>query len=738
MAPATGALVGLTNYSSIANAVDPIPSSVLPQMITANIAALAIGGFVSFALIVWDFITFLPDEIRLLKDFRKVSWRSPDPFCFLVVRYTALSYALTALFSLALKTSSCQSVISLAQLFSIFVLSSAAILAAKRTTSLWVRDNYRIVMGLTGVLAAFMAISWIAVATQHRAFQVPEYVDYYPDAQPNLPEYGTNCGLEPLPSWHPLSYIASTLFFGTTLALALLRWSRQRTERVLNLGLTPLNRACIWYLLVSFIASLALLVVYGSAGSQWSNDVSRRIAQPFWVLLVAGMAQRLYLNSQADMKLRREHIQEMQKQDLKPRMPRWSWGAHVSKARSRTSNGLVTGLDSPSSGIGITFASMEAPGKFKKNSVSTIGSTSQGSPHVPSLSFGNGPSAYPRPPPPPIPEGSVTLSPLPPQHLAILEKQGITRPGSKDGQSVPRKGSEGSVREKAAAEVCKAVKEIKEKDERDMRKIAPNFQIPKSTFYSTTASNPSTTAESPSSLAYMKTPSDYAMSPAPDSSTSGQFLHLTPTPTTASHYPLSSLHSPAEGLKNFKFNSGTSSHPGNVIQYSGEGVDPLTPLPMSPNGGQYAKAPAVPSLPQLIPPTYTPPNHTPDVPDDSPASPTTPISPATGHTSVMFSPVSTIGFGSPPNSPPVLGLPWPGGKPPSGGKKAMAGSSNSKAMAVLGGTGKPNVHGHHVRKVGSRGSMRRGGRGGVAVQRVGRSTLGDTKKFGSFRSGWND
>ena len=49
----------------------------------------------------------------------------------------------------------------MAQLFSILVLSAAAILAAKRTTSLWVRENYKVVMGITGVLGTFMAVSWV-------------------------------------------------------------------------------------------------------------------------------------------------------------------------------------------------------------------------------------------------------------------------------------------------------------------------------------------------------------------------------------------------------------------------------------------------------------------------------------------------------------------------------------------------------------------------------------------------
>ncbi|EAU90047.2 hypothetical protein CC1G_08320 [Coprinopsis cinerea okayama7 len=363
----------------------PVPG----QLVQANIAALAIGGFVSFALIVWDFIAYLPDEIRLLKDFRKVSWRTPDPYSFLLVRYSALGYGLASLFNLALKSDHCQAVVSWAQVLSICVLIPAGVLSARRVASLW--SNHMAVVSVGTVLFVCMISSWIAVASQHRGFTLKEnlLVDGYNEEMgiSPLPGFGTNCGVSLQVPWHSLSYIASTLFFGATFALALLRWSRQRTEHVFNLGLTPLNRACLWYLMVSWISCIALLAVYTSS---WSTDISRRTASPFFVLLVAGMAQRIFLNSQADYTLRKQHIQEMAMMNLKAKVPRWSWSPHA-----------------------------------KKVSLSTI--STGGSPRAAPLTNFGSHQIYPRPPPPPPPlpisnPGSPSLTPLPPQHILSIEK----------------------------------------------------------------------------------------------------------------------------------------------------------------------------------------------------------------------------------------------------------------------------------------------------------------------------
>lgn len=168
----------------------------------------------------------------------------------------------------------------------------------------------------------------IATATQHRSTKISEE---------SLPPFGNGCSMQDLPPWNPVNYGSSMLFLSLTFFLSLYRLFTQRTEPDRNLGLTPLNRACLWYFMISAAASTALFVICVDWHSQWTTRTAKRIAAPFFVFLISAMGQRLYLNNRAVELLRRRNLpelsrnpQECESQDDERRTPygarlRWSF-----------------------------------------------------------------------------------------------------------------------------------------------------------------------------------------------------------------------------------------------------------------------------------------------------------------------------------------------------------------------------------------------------------------------------
>lgn len=351
---------------------------IIEEDLLTDLAALSIGGFVSFSLIVWDFLCYLPDEIRLFKDFRKIEWRSLNPWALLLSRYSALIYAILVLFNLTLKAENCQLVSSMAQIVSIGVVACGGALATQRTITLW--SNERSVMASLGAIYSATLICWIAAATQHRAVRLSTA----------LPGFGTNCRPLALPSWSPIGYGCSSILSILILVLVIYRLVAQRTDRVLNTGLTPLNRACVWYLLVNATTSTVLFVVSVNWHSEWTTDTAKRIASPFFVVLLAATNQRMWLNSHADNMLRKRRVQELTnieppvRQSTPRSSPRWSF--------------VPTRKPVP---------------QMEENALQYQSSTR--------------PSQSSRP--------SVPVSPLPPQHISSLEKLRTTSMSSRSGSS---------------------------------------------------------------------------------------------------------------------------------------------------------------------------------------------------------------------------------------------------------------------------------------------------------------
>ncbi|KAJ7764144.1 hypothetical protein DFH07DRAFT_956163 [Mycena maculata] len=199
-----------TSYKSLPGGQTGIPESggAIPEPFADVDGQLVISitTSVALALILWEYATLLPDEIRL---YRKSVWGTIPPYAFLGLRYGGILVTLPSLFLVIGKTTACQTVISTSQAGGVLVVASSAIIFALRTSLSW-GDN-RIVRATLGTGVLLMAACWVAVATQFRS------------ELSSTPRFGSNCYITPTVHWIPLANAASTIFFITVLVLTLLK-----------------------------------------------------------------------------------------------------------------------------------------------------------------------------------------------------------------------------------------------------------------------------------------------------------------------------------------------------------------------------------------------------------------------------------------------------------------------------------------------------------------------------------
>ncbi|KAF7357115.1 hypothetical protein MSAN_01305600 [Mycena sanguinolenta] len=202
----------------------------------------AISACVALAIVLWEYVTFLPDEIRL---YRKSIWTTIPPYAFLTLRYGGILATFPVVFLSAIKTNNCQVAASLSQAGVVLVVVSSAMIFTFRTSLFWA-DN-RMIRGTLVVLFVIMMGCWTALATQYRATPGP------------TPLFGSNCHVLPTVSWLPLGNASSALFFITTLIFTLLKIHYH--DRRESLVVHHIYKANLVYLLGTTVTAVSVLVI---------------------------------------------------------------------------------------------------------------------------------------------------------------------------------------------------------------------------------------------------------------------------------------------------------------------------------------------------------------------------------------------------------------------------------------------------------------------------------------------
>jgi len=272
-----------TNATSPPNVVQiPLPPGFTPEQwfeLQGSIVAVAISIASAAAAAWWDYFNLLPHELALYRRRTKSNWRrSLGVYSFIILRYAGALAFIPALFISALQCSRCMLAGAMGQVFSILVTMSAGLIFALRVFSLW--NGNKIVYAVVGIMYFLMVGSWIAVAASLRATEGPKT------------PYGSNCLLDPIPDWAPLSYITSLVFDTMILGLTLVQLRGEMMSGIAR----QLHRDSIMYFVLVTATNLVVVIVQLLPVTGPKVIVAKQAILCFPTLVNTAMGSRVFLN----------------------------------------------------------------------------------------------------------------------------------------------------------------------------------------------------------------------------------------------------------------------------------------------------------------------------------------------------------------------------------------------------------------------------------------------------------
>ncbi|KAJ7249588.1 hypothetical protein C8J57DRAFT_1139239, partial [Mycena rebaudengoi] len=200
----------------VVSGVDAVAAQPNPFAHADAALAFAVAASLSFAVIMWEYVMLLPEELRL---YRRPVWDTIPPYGFLALRYGGILATLPVLFLSVARSSHCQAAASLSQAGVALVVTASGLTFAFRTAVLWL-DN-RTFHGILGGLIITMTGCCIAVASQYRAIADPTRL------------FASNCRVLPTVSWMPVANASFAVFLITALMLTLLKIQSHRLQHSL-------------------------------------------------------------------------------------------------------------------------------------------------------------------------------------------------------------------------------------------------------------------------------------------------------------------------------------------------------------------------------------------------------------------------------------------------------------------------------------------------------------------------
>ncbi|KZW02319.1 hypothetical protein EXIGLDRAFT_829502 [Exidia glandulosa HHB12029] len=239
---------------------------------------------VAFGIICWDYIVLFMDEIRLYRTITipavKKLWKTPATWAFIVLRYAAFLATFPALFFTSIQSRHCQAAVVTSCVGVLLVVGCAGIIFCNRVIAIW--SNNRIIIGVLAALWTGMMGCWIAVAVNYNAI-----------TGPSTP-LGSNCQMQPIVSWAPISFASSVLFDLSILILSIYKLHANSS----GLGLQSatarqIANDNITYFVLTAATNIAVLSVQALGNSY---AMIKPTAVPFSTVVTVAMAQRVYLN----------------------------------------------------------------------------------------------------------------------------------------------------------------------------------------------------------------------------------------------------------------------------------------------------------------------------------------------------------------------------------------------------------------------------------------------------------
>ncbi|KAH8119477.1 hypothetical protein DFH11DRAFT_448323 [Phellopilus nigrolimitatus] len=262
----------MSNPNTAIDATTDANATLLKQEVTIAIVTAVVVG-----IIIWDYLSLLPNEIALYRSQDKKTWRTPTTWFFVILRYSGLLAMIPSLFFSSVQTNHCVAAVVLTQVGAILAVASSGIIFCYRVFAIW-SNNRRIVIVVL-LAYTFMLVCWIAVATQNKAITGP--------ATPVF----SNCLLFPVVPWAPLNLAASVAFDTLVLVLSLTKLSgtlaaSSRVGRQIYQG-------NLMYFVIVTVTNIIVLI-FQALGQ--SGTFLKPLALPFNTLMTVTMGSRVYLN----------------------------------------------------------------------------------------------------------------------------------------------------------------------------------------------------------------------------------------------------------------------------------------------------------------------------------------------------------------------------------------------------------------------------------------------------------
>ncbi|KZW02260.1 hypothetical protein EXIGLDRAFT_744705 [Exidia glandulosa HHB12029] len=234
---------------------------------------------VAFAIICWDYVVLLMDEVRLYRTGSKQLWQTPATWAFIVLRYAAFVATLPALFFTTIQTQHCQAAVVASQAGALLVVASSGIIFCNRVVAIW--SNNRIIIGVLAVAWTGMMGCWIAVAVHYNAITGP----------PN--PLISNCQMQPIVSWAPISFASSVAFDVIVLVLSIYKLRSNSSGFGQSAIARQISNDNIAYFLLTAATNITVLSIQ-ALGDDFA--LIKPTAVPFSTVVTVAMAQRVYLN----------------------------------------------------------------------------------------------------------------------------------------------------------------------------------------------------------------------------------------------------------------------------------------------------------------------------------------------------------------------------------------------------------------------------------------------------------
>lgn len=249
------------------------------ESLQGKAVTIAICVAVAFALVGWDYVVLLRDEIRIYKTSNKQLWRQPATWAFIILRYSAFLATFPALFFTSLQSQHCQVAVIVSQVGAVLVVGCSGVIFCNRLVAIY--SNSKVITAALALLWTGMMTCWVAVASQYSA-----------TVGPPTP-FGSNCQMHPIVSWAPISYGSSVVFDVIVLALTFAKLGANTGTFERSSISKQIYRDNLTYFLVTAATNIAVLSIQALGDS---FALVKPTAVPFSTVITVTMAQRVYLN----------------------------------------------------------------------------------------------------------------------------------------------------------------------------------------------------------------------------------------------------------------------------------------------------------------------------------------------------------------------------------------------------------------------------------------------------------